>query len=301
MFNTSATFRNARMAAKFQTPTTMEELRKIVPSAFAVSKHESRSDRYTYLPTSEIITGLMAHGFRPFKAAQSKSRIEGKSGYTKHMIRFRHPDADLQGDSYPEVVLINSHDGTSAYKLMAGLFRLICTNGLIVADSLTGCLSVPHKGNIVDRVIEGSFEIIGQSRKALETTQEWAQLQLTNGEQRVLSEAVHTLRFDERESEDENITINTPITPAQLLTVRRPEDRDPSLWNITNRLQENVIAGGLRGIAERRNMVTGRLVSRRRVTTRPVKGIDQDLRLNRALWVLAEGMAKIKSGESLAA
>lgn len=299
MFNQ---FRNQRFNASFQEALTVDALRDIVPSAFAVAKHESRSNRYTYIPTSEVITGLMLQGFRPFKAMQSRSRIEGKTEYTKHMIRFRHASEVVKGDSAPEVILVNSHDGTSAYKLYAGLLRFICSNGMITFDELHGHLAVPHKGNIVERVIEGSFEIIGQSNRALEVSEDWQRLALTNGEQRAFAEAAHILRFDERENENENIVINTPITPAQLLTVRRPEDNGGNLWHTLNRVQENVIAGGLRGTSEKRDAVTGRLVARpRRVTTRPVNGIDQDIKLNRALWKLADEMAKLKGADTLAA
>jgi uncharacterized protein DUF932 len=44
------------------------------------------------------------------------------------MLRFRHEDVSQSlavDDVIPEVVLINSHDGTSAYKLIAGLYRLM--------------------------------------------------------------------------------------------------------------------------------------------------------------------------------
>jgi hypothetical protein len=293
------TFRNARFAATQQDALTLDAVRHYAPSAFAIEKHSSRSERYTYIPTSEVIAGLMKHGFQPFKAMQSRSRIEGKSEFTKHLIRFRHPDAALQGDSYPEVVLINSHDGTSAYKLMAGVFRLICSNGLIIADSITGSLSVHHKGNIVDQVIEGSFEIIGESVKALKTADVWSQLALTTGEQNAFAEAAHSLRFADSEGK-----ITTPITAAQLLAPRRTEDAAPrtdyrvaptaasDLWRTMNVVQENVIKGGLHG-TQRGFDERGRRTSRR-VTTRTVNGIDQDVKLNRAMWMLAERMAELK-------
>ncbi len=294
-------FRNARFGSSFQTALTLEDIHRIAPSAFAEAKHESRSDRYTYIPTSEVIAGLMLQGFRPFKAMQSKSRIPGKTEFTKHMIRFRHAEDESKGDSAPEVILVNSHDGTSAYKLYAGLLRFICSNGLITFDELHGHLAVPHKGDIVSRVIEGSFQIIDQSKAALQVSQDWQRLSLSAGEQNAFAEAAHVLRFDEREAEEENVTINTPITPQQLLQPRRREDTGDSLWLTYNRLQENVIAGGLRGVAEKRNADTGRLISRRRTTTRPVNGIDQDVRLNRALWKLADAMAKLKGASTLAA
>src|ERR1700739_50102 len=176
---------------------TLEAVRNIAPSAFAEAKHVSRSDRYTYIPTARIIEGMIAQGFLPFTACQSSSRVEGKTAFTKHSVRFRHRDAMTvnAGDAVPEDVLINSHDGTSAYKLIAGIFRFVCSNGLVVAESTAGSISVPHKGDIVNTVIEGSFEIIDTSKKALGAVATWQQLQLTNGEQRAFAEAAHVLRF----------------------------------------------------------------------------------------------------------
>lgn len=286
-----------RFNTQFSNALTLSDLRTIAPSAFAVEPHSSRSARYTYIPTSEVIDGLMSQGFTPFKAAQSRSRIEGKSAFTKHMIRFRHADAvATNGENIPEVVLINSHDGTSAYKLLSGIFRIVCTNGLIVCSQSTGEISVPHKGNIVDRVIEGSFEIIGQSRKALASVETWSNLRLTAGEQNAFAEAAHTLRFADAEGETK-----TTITAAQLLAPRRREDRGEGdnwqrpandLYRTMNVVQENVIKGGISAPYNPR--------ATRRSTSRAVRGIDQDVRLNRALWQLAERMAELK-GVRLAA
>jgi len=276
------------------------QLRSLVPSAYATAPHASRSSRYAYIPTSEVIDGLMAEGFAPFKAVQSKSRIEGKTEFTKHMIRFRHADAIARADgNIPEVVLINSHDGTSAYKLLSGIFRMICTNGLIVCEKNLGELSIHHKGNIVNQVIEGSFEIIGQSQKALGTIENWSALQLTSGEQNAFAEAAHSLRFADSDGK-----IDTPITAAQLLTPRRMADRSensawtrpaPDLYRTMNVVQENVIRGGLSARAMGDGRTRGRMV-----TTREVRGIDQDVRLNRALWQLAERMAELKGVKSAA-
>jgi hypothetical protein len=285
---------NSRFNSNFSNAQTVDSLRAIVPSAFATQPHESRSARYAYIPTSEVIEGLMAQGFAPFKAVQSRSRIEGKTEFTKHMIRFRHADASaMQVDgNIPEVVLINAHDGTSAYKLLSGIFRMICTNGLITFERNMGELNIPHKGNVIHQVIEGSFQIIENARKSLETVETWSNLRLTAGEQNAFAEAAHSLRFADADG-----TIDTPITASQLLTPRRMADRDaagswsrpaPDLYRTMNVVQENAIKGGL---SARR---PGERNSGRMVTTREVRGIDQDVRLNRALWQLAERMAELK-------
>lgn len=287
-----------RFNSQFSNALTIDALRSLIPSAFATEAHSSRSSRYAYIPTSEVLEGLVREGFAPYKAVQSKSRIEGKTEFTKHMIRLRHADAVAAASgNIPEVVIINSHDGTSAYKLLSGIFRMICTNGLISWEKKMGEISIHHKGNIVHQVIEGSFEIIGQSQKALGTIDNWSALQLTAGEQDAFAEAAHTLRFADADGK-----IETPITASQLLTPRRMADRSergawsrpaPDLYTTMNVVQENVIRGGLSARQPGTDRARGRMV-----TTREVKGIDQDVRLNRALWQLAERMAELKGSRA---
>ena len=276
-----------------QNALTLDDVAHFAPSAMAIAAHESRSARYTYIPTVDIIRGMMAEGFQPFRASQSTSRIEGRAAFTKHMIRFRHAGAQLQnvGDIIPEVVLINSHDGSSAYKLIAGLFRLVCSNGLMVSDAEIAAVTVRHQGNILENVIEGSYSLVKDSQKAIGTAKAWSALQLTDGEQKVFGEAAHTLRFADAEGK-----VDTPITAAQLLAPRRSADAGNDLWKTFNRVQENTLKGGLHARAQ---WVNGE--RRNAVTTREVKGIDQDVKLNRALWTLTERMAELKGGSASAA
>lgn len=288
-------FTNGATINRPQTPLTMDALRDIVPSAFATSAHSSRSDRYSYIPTSSVIEAMVKAGFQPFKAIQSQSRIEGKTEYTKHMIRFRSQDAltpMVVGDTVPEVVLINSHDGTSTYQLSAGFYRLVCSNGLMVSEGMQDSIRVPHKGNIIDQVIEGSHRIVNGSTNAIASIENWNSLQLTAGEQQAFAEAAHQIRFADSEG-----VISTPITASMLLAPRRTADRSATtwtapasdLWRTMNVVQENVIRGGLSARGPRVNGQRARMV-----TTRHVNGIDQDVRLNRALWTLAERMAELK-------
>jgi hypothetical protein len=263
---------------------TLDNIREVAPSAFAPGPHESRSGRYAYIPPSTVIEGLIANDFLPVLAAQSKSRVKGKTEFTKHMLRFRHASLGATaGDSVPELVMINSHDGTSAYKLMGGIFRFVCANGLVVADSMCASVNVYHKGNIVDDVIEGSFQVMEDTERALAVSAQWQAINLSYPEQRAFAEAAHSLRFADADGK-----IDTPIEPEQLLIPRRSADTGSDLWRTFNRIQENAIRGGLKARHNQEHDF-------RRVTSRPVKGIDQDVRLNRSLWALAEKMAALKS------
>jgi hypothetical protein len=270
-----------------QTPLTIDEIARRAPSALATQPYAAMSAKYAHIPTLGVVQAMIAAGFQPFSATQSRTRIAGKGDFTKHMLRFRHSDIGVLavGDVIPELVLVNSHDGTSAYKLIAGLYRLICSNGMMVSDAEIDSINVRHTGNVVQDVLDGSRRLIADTQRSIGTVRNWTQLQLTDGEQRVFAESAHTLRFADAEGK-----VTTPITADQLLTPRRREDIGGDLWHTLNRVQENVIAGGLSAVQRDAN---GRRV--RRVSTRRINGIDQDVRLNRALWSLAEKMAQLKA------
>lgn len=140
-------------------PLTREELFRVVPSVFSEDKHESRSERYTYIPTISLLDSLHREGFQPFFACQTRVRDPGRREHTKHMLRLRR-EGQITGKQVPEIILLNSHDGTSSYQMLPGLFRAVCQNGLVCGESF-GEVRVPHKGDVVSQVIEGAYEVLG--------------------------------------------------------------------------------------------------------------------------------------------
>lgn len=111
-------------------PLTHEELYRTVPSVFSQEKHDSRSSRYTYIPTITLLESLQREGFQPFFACQTRVRDLSKREHTKHMLRLRR-EGQITGKQVPEIILLNSHDGSSSYQMLPGLFRAVCQNGLI--------------------------------------------------------------------------------------------------------------------------------------------------------------------------
>jgi hypothetical protein len=265
-------------------PLAEDEMRLAAPSIFAMGKHVSRSDRYTYIPTIEVLRGLRKEGFEPFMVAQSKSRIEGKTDFTKHMIRMRHAAQVKARPEANEIILINSHDGASSYQMLAGLFRFVCCNGLVVGE-VAEDIRIPHKGNIQGEVIEGAFRVLDEFEAVEEHTQAMKALQLQPPEQIAFATSALALRFGERAVEEAGGHRPAPITARQLIEARRLEDIGNSLWSTFQRVQENVIRGGQ----------SGRSVQGRRLQTRPVGSIDRGVNLNRALWMLAEEMRRLKA------
>lgn len=270
-------------------PLTMDAIRRAAPSAFAQEQYHEMSSRYAYIPTEDVIRGLESAGLAVYDARQSRAREADRREHTKHMLRFRPvsggPVVHYVGDVIPEVSLVNSHDGTSAYKLFAGLHRFVCSNGLLVAEGTIASISVRHTGDIIDAVVAGTSDLMRRLPETLETVREWQGIQLTPGQQGAFAEAAHTIRFADADGE-----VDTPIRPAQLLTPRRHADTASDLFTVMNRVQENVIKGGL---SARRPRQPGQRGTPRATTTRQINGIDQDVRLNRALWTLTERMAEL--------
>ncbi len=260
-----------------ESPLSDEQIRAVTPSIFADAPHESRSERYSYIPTASVLRELRSEGFEPFMVCQTRVRREDRRDFTKHMIRLRHASQiDARGEAN-EIILLNSHDGTSSYQMLAGMFRFVCQNGLVCGDTVADA-RVPHKGDVAAQVIEGAYEVLQGFEQAQVSREAMRAVTLDGGEAEVFARAALALKYDDPEKP-------APITERQVLAPRRLDDNRADLWSVFNRTQENLIRGGL----------VGRGNSGRRLRTRPVQGIDQDLRLNRGLWLLADGLRQLKA------
>ncbi len=259
---------------------THDQLRQYAPSIFASSPWEKMSSRYRMVPTIEVVGMLADQGFLPVRAQQSSTRIEGKGAFTRHMIRFRQPGvvATRLGDEIPELVLVNSHDGTSGYQFNAGVFRLVCLNGMVVQSADHGSISVRHTGqaDFQSKIIDATFKILETSTDVMKNVEAWKQVSLSRPQQEAFAAAAIEIRD------------GIEIQPRQLLAPKRRDDQpnpdgSRDLWKTMNTVQEHLLRGGDRGTGS-----TGR-----RATTRPIKSVDADVKTNKALWRLTEEMAKL--------
>ena len=258
-------------------PLSDDQIHRVAPSIFADAPHESRSERYSYIPTVAVLAELRKEGFQPFMVTQTRVRDEGKREHTKHMLRLRHT-SQINGTEANEIILLNSHDGTSSYQMLAGQFRFVCSNGLVCGDTVAD-VRVPHKGDVAGSVIEGAFEVLSGFERVKESRDAMRAITLDEGEAEVFARSALALKYDPTDNKP------APITESQILMPRRFDDRRPDLWSVFNRTQENLTKGGLHG----------RSANGRRQQTRPVQGIDSDVRLNRALWMLADGLRQLKA------
>ena len=167
----------------------------------------------------------------------------------------------------------------------ASLFRLVCLNGMVVSNGKIADVHVRHSGNrakILEQVRRGRFQrrfCKGTTQLALEAPRKWSDIELNRDEQHAFGEAARVVRFGDAEGK-----VESPITASQLLSPRRTADVGSDLWRTFQRVQENTLRGGLTAMGRDDR---GRP---RRSTTRQVTGIDGDVKLNRALWQLADQM-----------
>jgi hypothetical protein len=258
-------------------PLSDAQIMRVAPSIFATDPHHSRSARYAFVPTLDVLSALRREGFEPFMVGQTRTRIADRHEFTKHMIRLRHA-SQIDAQEANEIILLNSHDGTSSYQMLAGMFRFVCMNGLVCGD-IQNDIRVQHKGNLVDDVIEGAYSVVENFRSIEDKRDTMKAITLSQGEQDAFAGAALLTKYEPNEQG------NFPILPSQVLRPRRYDDSGNDLWTVFNRTQENLIKGGLRG----------RTATNRRTTTREVAGIDQNVKVNRALWQLAESMAALKA------
>jgi hypothetical protein len=261
-------------------PLSNDQLFRTAPSIFAPEPWVKMSRKYQFIPTIQIVEEMRSNGFLPISVQQSNSRIPGKENFTKHLIKFIIPDGinGLKwevGDTRPEIALINSHDGSCQYEISAGLFRKICSNGMFVSDGFSESFKTRHSGNIVNDVLEATYHVIEDFPKIGERIENFRSVDVTPQQQLIFAQAALQLKWEDIK--------DAPIEPKRLLEVRRPEDREPNLWCTFNRVQENLLKGGQRGLTS----------NKRRTRTRATKSINEDVRLNKALWTLAEKMAEL--------
>lgn len=256
------------------------EMMATAPSVFAQTAMPGVSGRYTFLPTAQIVSAMRNEGWKPIEARQSRPRLEARREYQLHQVRFQRRDQVAEMDEFaPEVVLLNSHDRSSGYELRAGMFRFICRNGLMIADSLIPAIHVRHTGQELNRIIEASFTILGQLPRIAERVASFRSVSLSDSVARQFAAQALALRYSD--------PALAPIRSEQLLEPRRYEDAGSDLWTTTNRVQENLLRGGMRDTSR---------VNRSGKPFRPmrqIRGLAANVDINLGIWALAESFRSL--------
>lgn len=260
-------------------PLTEDQLLRKAPAIFAESPHASRSDRYAFVPTLPVIQTLKKIGYLPYDASAARVRDGDREGFQKHLVRMRHV-SNTQGaqGGVAELVLISAHDGSCSYRMLAGWFEFLCTNGLVVG-SKEAELRIKHKGSqeeVLREVRDSGAYMVEYLLKISERRAAWQERGMNEAEQYTFARKALETRYKGD---------SKALEPDQILMPRRRAEQGeswylpkPNLWATLNVVQENLIRGGLVGKDKRGK-------ARRQ---RSVKAIEQNTRVNRELWGLAE-------------
>lgn len=258
---------------------TKEEIKNLAPVVFATEPTNKQvSDKYLHVNTETVIDDLAKLGWFPVTAMQRKTKPRKDGSPTirsKHMVSFQNPDLMIKGkdgdDAFPRIIVTNSHDGLSSFQFRVGIYRLVCSNGLVVADEEFSAFSIKHKGYTFEELQVVVAQAVADLPNKVEVLNKMQVRMLTAQEQTQLAMDAMALRATNPDAK------YTEASIAEVLASTRKEDEGDSLWLVFNRVQESIINGGysaaLRGAKVRK--------------VKKIKSFERDLQVNQDLFKLA--------------
>ena len=261
---------------------TDSDIETICPVAFKekMTKSEIKnlglSKHYSFVPTSRVINDLRTMGWNPVDAVQVKARKQSTNGYQKHMITFENDSYKKENTTeYPQLLLTNSHDGGNAFTLSAGIFRLVCSNGLVLKTEDYGTSRLVHKGYSFKAIQDLVNDFVATIDETLTRITAMKEVELTKAQQIEFAKAAALLCFTEKSYNEQNIS--DVVDLDDLLNVERKEDEGNGLWEVYNRVQESLVQGKF-------HYIGGNKKSRK---ARPIKNFKQSIDVNKKLSELA--------------
>lgn len=253
----------------------LDDIHCRAPAIFADAPAATVGRHYGFVSSASLLDSFLLAGFEPVMAVQGHTRVPERMGKTKHMFVLRNAALPAVGEGMePRVIIQNAHDGSCAIKIYLGIYVFVCNNGLMVADGSAWQASIRHTlsaprivSSYVDAMLDSFPRVagcIGAMRSVL----------LPRDAQEEFARTALALRYGER----------NPFDPRLLLDRRRPEDRRDDAWTLFNVVQEHLITGG----------VQYRTHSGRNVRARPLQAVATLVKVNRALWALAEEFAGLR-------
>jgi hypothetical protein len=250
----------------------LEELKETTPSIFTKTSSESTSDKYTHIPTDTVIRDLELLGWGVVDAKEVKARKDTTKGFQKHLVVLRNPDVVIDGADgdtvYPQILLTNSHDGKNSFSFQAGLFRCICENGLVIATAQFESHKVRHMGYDFEALQEVIKTLVEKLPLTVESMNKMKSTELS-AEQ---SFEFATALLEERVKGTGNTFSELAI--QGVLQTQRSQDEGLGLWEVFNRVQENIVEGNFMYHTPK-----GKLRQ-----ARPIKNFKQDMDLNQKLY-----------------
>ena len=265
---------------------TKEQIKNSAPLVFAdAPTNPDVSNKYLFVNTETIIDDLEKLGWLPVQAAQRKSRKVGGTIFSKHMVSFQNPNIKITSndgdDAYPRILLTNSHDGMQAFKFSVGIFRLVCSNGLVVADEQFSDFKIKHKGYTFGQLRNVVKQAVADLPNKVQVMNDMKNRTLTQEEKNKLALDAMLIRANITPGSKEATKFNyDDETIEDILEPKRDEDKGNDLWRVFNVVQEKITQGDFHAA------LTGAKVRK----VRKIKSFEKDIKVNQKLFKLATAL-----------
>jgi hypothetical protein len=245
---------------------TIQDIKTIAPAIFSTSADPKMSNKYSFVPTIELMENFTNEGWE-----LSSVRQNGKGIYGVHEIRFRNGELPAVGDTLVEAIVRNSHNGTTALTVGAGLFRLVCSNGLTIATSTAEQFNIRHTGFNPDDVKRLTESFAKKLPIIQNSVDKMMGKMLTEGEKIDFAKNASIIKWGMG-------SIPATLNMEELITPIRKEDEGDDLWKVFNVVQEKFIKGGVEYKSNKG----------RKTSLKGLKNIMVTNQMNTKLWTLAE-------------
>ena len=253
---------------------TKEQMREAAPAVFTMTPSDEVSKHYTHIPTTKVIDDMELLGWGVVDVKEVKARKAKTRGVQKHMVVFRNPDVVINGEDgdtvFPQILLTNSHDGKNAFTFTAGLFRMICENGLVISTTQFEDVKMRHMGYTFEDLQENIREMVGRLPLTVESMNKMKQVEMEEKSILEFAKKALTTRFNELQMKRIKVDLKELVNPT------RKEDIGNDVWSVFNVVQEKIIHGDF-------EYISGTKVRK----ARKVKNFKQDQKINKELFDLA--------------
>jgi hypothetical protein len=250
----------------------MDEVKQRANSIFTEKAAPTVSSKFTHIPTHKVIEDMEQLGWGVVDAKQVKAR-KGE-GYQKHLVVFRNPDVVINGSDgdtvFPQILLTNSNDGKNAFTFTAGLFRMVCENGLVISTQEFENVRIRHMGYTFEELQEQVRAMVEQLPLTVESMNKMKSVQLNEEQAKELAKKALTTRFTKDQVEAMNFDLDELLKPT------REEDKGSDLWSVFNVIQEKILDGSF-------SYMSGARIRK----ARKVKNFKQDMEINQKLFAMA--------------
>ena len=248
------------------------EIREKAKSIFTAKGAPGTSEKYAHISTYQIIQDMEKLGWGVVDAKQVRARKD--EGYQKHLVVFRNNNLVIEGtdgdSAFPQVLLTNSHDGKNAFTFTAGLFRMVCENGLVICSKEFENLKIRHYGYDFEELKNVIGTMVEKLPLTVESMNQFKKKKLRKEQIAEFAKKAAAIRFGAEQLENITIDFDDLVTPT------RPEDNGDDLWSVFNVVQEKLVHGMFEYTA-------GTKLRK----ARKIKNFRQDLDLNAKLYELA--------------